>query len=495
MTSSPTTFDPALLQDEETMEMLQQVFEGLVQWTPDNKIAPALAQSWAVSKDGRTYTFKIRPNVKFQDGRPLTAQDVVYSLTRSLNPQIKSPDAMTYMNDIVGSDEFSSGKAPTLAGVKAVDPMTVAITIKKPKAYWICTLTYPTAYILSSAEASDTAPLTADNVAAGAGTGPFKLAQYLPDQKVNLVKNAAYWNGAPPLPGQQWIIEKDAGTRHDLYMSGKVDITDEQPGDWQHDLQDATLAPQVHFWPRAATSYIALNQGGYAAFHDVRVRQALAYATDKRKIVQVVMNGRAEVAQDFLPDGMPGFDKGFQGLGFDPARARALLAAAGYPGGKGLPPIPVSYSESNPASEKTVDLVRQMWGDTLGVQVKAVRTQWSVLLQKEDSGTLPAYSLAWVADYLDPQDFYSALFRSGATDNRTNYSNPKFDVLCDQADVEPDPILRASLYRRAGAILANDVPVIPLFYRPDPELVKPYVTGLDDCLMHHLPFTHVKLTQ
>ena len=135
--------------------MLQQVFEGLVQWSPDNKIVPCLAEKWDVSQDGLTYTFHLRPNVKFQDGSPVTASDVEYSMTRALDPKLGSPVALIYLGDIAGAKELNAGKATDLKGVKVVDPQTVAITITKPKAYWIYTLTYPTGYVVSKAEAQD----------------------------------------------------------------------------------------------------------------------------------------------------------------------------------------------------------------------------------------------------------------------------------------------------------------------------------------------------
>ena len=212
MTASPTTFDPAMVQDGTTIDMLQNIFEGLVQWTPDNKLAPCLADSWSVSPDGLTYTFHIRPGVKFQDGNPVTAQDVYYSMHRALDPKLASPVAITYMKDIKGAAEEQSGKAKELEGVKVIDPQTVAITILKPKAYWIYTLTYPTAYVVSKAEADRAVgQMTDAETAAGAGTGPFQLKQYDKDSRVLLGANLHYWDGAPKIAGQERPIVTNAG--------------------------------------------------------------------------------------------------------------------------------------------------------------------------------------------------------------------------------------------------------------------------------------------
>ena len=493
MNDSPTTFDPAMVQDGMTIDMLQQVFEGLVMWTPENRVAPALAESWDVSKDGRTYTFHLRSGVKFQDGNPVTADDVVYSLTRSLNPNLKSPVALTYLGDIVGSDDYYNGKATSVSGLKSVDPSTVAITIKNPKAYWIYTMTYPTAYIVSKAEADKAGGEMKNADIVGAGSGAFKFVSYTPDQKVELTSNAQYWGGAPKIDGQELLIVRDAGTRHSLYEDGKLDIVDESVADSQADGANPDTAKQIKYWKRAATWYINLNEKTVPAFKDVRVRQALAYATDKATIAKVSYGGHVDVAEDILPEGIPGYDPSFKGIPYDPAKGRALLAAAGFPGGKGFPSLTLNYRQSDPAIENAADKIRQMWSDNLGITVQPQRTQWGVLIQDENKGILQSWYIRWSADYLDPQDYYSVLLHTGATENHAFYSNTNFDKLCDTADVDQDAAHRAATYRQAARIVADEVPVIPLLYQTDTELVKPNVQGIDDSLMGHLPYKHVSL--
>ena len=492
--TSPTTFDPAMVQDGDTIDLLQQVFEGLVQWSPDNKVVPCLAQKWDISPDGLTYTFHLRPNVKFQDGNLVSASDVVYSMRRALDPKLGSPVALNYLGDIAGAKEVSSGKATALSGVKVLDPQTVAITITKPKAYWIYTLTYPTGYVVSKAEARDGVPMAAEDVAKGAGTGPFKVTRYQRDSKVTLAANAAYWDGAPKLAGIERPVVIEANTRHDMYVRGDIDMLQfVSPGDLDNDSQDPVLKSQVRLFPRAATYYIGLNGKAFPAFKDVRVRQALAYATDKQKIVQVVFAGRRDVAEDILAKGIPGFDPVFKGLPYDPAKAKALLAAAGHPNGAGIPPIPLFYRQSEPALQKTVSLVQQMWGDTLGLKVQANVTEWGSLLDRENKNALECYHIRWAADYLDPQDYYSVLLRTGSSENHVVYSSPPFDALCDAADVSQNPAARRALYRKAARIAADEVPMIPLYYQQDVELIKPYVSGIDDGLMGHLPYKHLVL--
>jgi oligopeptide transport system substrate-binding protein len=499
LVNSPTTFDPAMVEDGTTIDVLQNLFEGLVQWSPENKIVPCLAKSWDVSKDGLTYTFHLRPGVKFQDGNPVTAQDVYYSFHRSLDPAQKSEPAPIYMSDIVGAAELNKGQTKDLKGVKVIDPMTVAITITKPKAYWIYTLTYPTDYIISKAEGDKTpgVQMSAETIALGAGTGPFRLQAYAPDSKVTMTANTAYWDGAPKVAGIERPIITSADTRHAAYVHGDLDLLQYlQPGNLVSDQKDPSLKAQIQSFPRASTFYIGLNQTAFPAFKDPRVRQALAYATDKKLIVQRVFQGQRDVAQDILPEGIPGGDPKFQGLPYDPAKAQALLAAAGYPGGKGFPVVPMIYRNGYPELAATVALIGNMWQTNLGIKVQGAPEEYGKMLSEKDAGTLQCYHIRWAADYLDPQDYYTVLLHTKSPiypENTTGYSNPQYDALCDAADVGRDQSQRFALYRKAARIAADDVPLIPLYYQKDPELIKPYVHNIDDCLMGHLPYKHITL--
>jgi oligopeptide transport system substrate-binding protein len=492
LTTEPTTFDPAEVQDVPTADVLQNIYEGLVRWSPQNTVVPGVAASWTVSKDGKTYTFKIRPGIKFHSGKLVTADDVVYSLSRGFNPKLSSPVAMTYLGDIVGAADVASGKTITLAGVKALDTATVAITIGKPKAYWIDVLTYPTAYILNK-DAVNKDPNGAVTDQNEDGTGPFTLTSYVHGEAVDLKAYPNYWAGPPKIAGIHWPIILDANTRHELYTTGQLDIVDLSAGMVSNDENDPVLSKQVVFFPRATTEYLYLNLKTYAPFADKRVRQAFAYATDKAKIVTVVYQNHCKVANDILPAGIFGYDPNFQSLPFDPAKAKRLLSEAGYPGGVGLPALPIFYAESHPNVEKTVDELRQMYSENLGVTIELRRTEFATLLQQEDNNVLPALVLGWSADYLDPQDFYSLLLHTGSPQDHTGYSNRRYDALCDAADAEQNQTKRLALYRQAATIAAKDVPVIPLYYQQDPELVKPYVHNLQDSLMRHLPFENLVL--
>jgi len=489
-----TTFDPAMCQDVETNQVLMNAYEGLVQYSSDNKVVPCLADKWTVSKDGLVYTFHLRPGATFQNGMPVTASDVAYTLRRALDPKLASPVAVQYLGDIAGANDVYGGKAADLQGVKVIDPQTVAITITSPKAYWLATLTYPTAWIVCKAiaEKRGTASLTSDDAIAGAGTGAFHVTLFHKDQEVDMEPNAHYWDGPPKVHLAEHVI-LDPNTRHSEFVNGQLDLMRKLTiGDMVTDKADARIKTAVKVWPRAGMYYIALNQNVYKAFNDVRVRQAFAYATDKKKLADVVTGGVYPIAYDLLPTGIPGTDPNFRGLPYDPAKGKQLLAAAGYPNGKGLPPLDIMGNEKDPLTQKTIDLLRQMYAQNLGVTINEHQMEFGALIAGEDNNkTLPSYYLGWYADYLDPQDFYSMLLSSKSSANHTGYANPKFDTLCAQADVEQNATRRMALYRQAAQIAGNDVPRIPLYIGVDPELVSPHVHGIEDCLMGHLPFKHV----
>lgn len=498
METSPVSFDGGVIQDVDTAQLLQQVYEGLVQISPENKLVPCLAESWTVSADGKTYTFHLRPGVKFQNGQPVTADDVAYSLARPLRPALGSPVALTYLGNIVGAQAVAAGKAQSLAGVKVLDAHAVSVSIVQPQPYWIDTLTYPTAWIVckSAVSALGDRRIGADDLMQGLATGPFRLTGYQQDHEVDLAANNSYWAGAPKIAGQKHLIVKDAGTRHALFVSGQLDIMGgEEFGDLRADKTNPTLKNDIQITPTASTMYLNCNENVYAPFKDVRVRQALAYATDKEKIRQRATEGAWTIANTLLPPGIFGSDPNYKGMPFDLAKAKTLLAQAGYPGGKGLPPLRIYYNEKTVYTRTTVDLLRQMY-QAIGVTVQAQPMEWGALLSAiNKNNTVPSSCLAWVADYLDPQDFYSLLLTSSSPENHNGYKNPQLDALCAQADIEPDHEKRILLYQKIGVIATEDASRIPLLHESSVNLVQPYVKGIQNTLMGTLPYKNVSLAR
>ena len=484
--AEPTTLDPALVEDGWTIELMMQVFEGLVQWSTDNTLIPALATEWSVSEDGRTYTFKIREGVKFHNGQKLTAEDFVFSINRCLRPALKSSIARTYLGDLVGAADVMDGKAETCAGVEAPDPYTLKLTIREPQAYFLAKLTYPTYYAVCR-QAVGGIDVRIEHDDGFVGTGPFRLKEWRPATSILLEANQDYWDGPPKLGQVVRRIVIDPGSRHAMFETGELDIVDVSMADYRADVKDPKLAPLMRTFKRPAVFYLALNQDAFPPFRDKRVRQAFAHATDRQAVVDTVFLGLPQPAQGYVPNGVPGHDPNFKGLENDPERARRLLADAGYPGGRGFPPVELFVRASSPDLRRTCAVVAEDLNKNLGIKVAIRELEWGVFLAQRNQGKMPFYFLRWSADYLDPQNFLSLMLHSQAQENTLGYSNPEFDRLCDQADVLRDQEERFKLYRQAEAIAVDDCPWIPLYFQVDIELWNPRLRGVEDCLMGHLP--------
>jgi len=493
LTTEPTTFDPVLVRDGPTIDMLFHVFEGLVQWDENNRLQPNLAESWEISNGGRTYTFRLKQGVKFHNGREVTAEDFKYSIERACDPELASPVSATYLNDIVGALDKLKRRATEVKGVEVVDKYTLRITIDHPKAYFLAKLTYPTAYVVCrEAIEQDGDEVNGRrlriNERCAIGTGPFKVSQYSPGSKVVLTANKDYHGGAPKLDGIERPIVLDASTRHAMYERGDLDIVDVQKGDLLRDQQDPVLSKELRTFDRAAVFYLGLNQNVFQPFKDRRVRLALAYATDKDAIVKVALMGVPQKANGIIPPGVLGHDPDFAGIPYDPEKARQLLAEAGYPGGRGFPTLTLTFREKTPDLRRTAEMIKEQYRKELGINVELREMEWGAFLDALDRKELPFIHLRWAADYLDAQNFLSVMLRTGAPENVVGYSNPRFDALCDRADREQDEQKRIELYREAERLaVTEDVPWITLYFQRDVELIKPYVKGIRDSLMGHLP--------
>jgi len=491
--TNPTQLDPAAVEDGDTIDLLMQIFEGLVQWNEHNEIVPNIAKSWDISPDGRTYTFHLRDDVRFHNGRPVTAEDFVYSITRALLPATKSGTASTYLNDIVGAQEVLAGKCTVLSGVQALDSHTLRIRLAHRTPYFLGKLTYPTAYVVCR-EAIEANGGRFDERTM-IGTGPFKLVSYQPGYAVVLSANPNYHGGRPLLAGIRRPILPDSTARQTAYESGETDITDVQLGDLDRIRQDPELRQQLHEYARPAIWYLALNQQAFPPFRDRRVRRAFAYAIDKDEVIRIALKGTVQKAAGIIPPGIPGYDPAYRGLEYNPRKAQQLLAQAGYPGGKGFPKLVISYRQGYKQIEDAVLVMREDLKRNLGIDVSTQQVEWAQFLTQRANGSMACYHLRWMADYLDPQDFLSLMLHTGAKENTLGYSNPEFDRLCDRADVEADPNKRIRLYRKAERIAVEDAPWVCLYFQHDLELQKPYVNGIRDCLMGHLPRTTVTVTR
>ena len=466
--SNPREYDPATTHG--TGDKL--VFSGLVAFDPHLNLIPDLAQTWSVSSDGLTYVFTLRSNATFHDGRPVTAQDVIYSWERAADPKTQSDTVLTYLGDILGVQEMHTGKADHISGLRALDDHHLQVRIDAAKPYFLLKLTYPTAFVVDQ-----------NNVESGPnwiyqpnGTGPYKLVQWKRGQQIVYQAYTGFYLGQPGLP--YVVINLYAGVPTALYESGSVDMAGVDLYSVDRFLDPTEpLHQELYTGVDLCTGYVVFDTTR-PPFDDVKVRQAFTEAFDRQKYIDVVMQGHALPAVGAYPPGLPGFNTSLRGLPFDPQAARQLLAESRYGGAAGLPPI--VYTDAGYGSSVSPDVaaMAQMWKQYLGVTITIQNIEPNFFLDQTYAGHHgQIFGGGWCADYPDPENFADVLFHTGSQQNNGGYSDPSLDTLLESARVEQDVDKRMQMYQQAEQIIVNDAPVLFTVHSLSYMLVKPYMKG------------------
>ena len=473
--SDPPTLDPHLTGDTTSAGVVAEVFSGLVTLDTDLKLVPDIAESWTI-EDGTVYTFKLRANAKFHNGKPVTAQDFKWSLERAAAPDTASPVADTYLNDILGAEKYFDGEADEIVGLKVIDDHTLEITTDAPKAYFLAKLTYPTANVLDRevVEAGGRSWWIDNPV----GTGPFKLSEYRIGERIVLERNEDYYRD---LAGVETIVMNLAGGQAmAMYENDEIEITGVGLYDLERVLdpneplnKELVVAP-----PGFSVSYIGFN-ASMAPFDDVKFRQALNHAVDKQLIATGVLSELVEPAYSILPPGFPGYTENIVGLQFDPDLARKLLSESKYPDAESRPRIVVTVPGTGGTIGLDLEVVLEMWKQELGVEVEIQQVEWATYLEDLDAKKFQAYAgLGWEADYPDPQDFLDILFHSESSINHGDFKNAEIDAILEEARVEADINKRIALYHQAEQMIVDAAPWVPMWFTGDRyALVKDYVEG------------------
>ncbi|MFC2008171.1 peptide ABC transporter substrate-binding protein [Chloroflexota bacterium] len=467
----PYTLDPAVSSEMTSHEYIMQLFSGLVRPGDNLEPAPDIAQRWQVSDDGRTYTFYLRQDVRFHDGREVRARDFKYSWERACAPETGSLTAATYLGDIVGVNEVLAGETREISGIKVVDDFTLQVTIDAPKSYFLSKLTYPTAFVVDKA-----------SVASGPewwhqpnGTGPFRLRQWEQNKLLLLERNELYYEELAKVDSVAFHLW--GGVPMNMYETGAIDVADvysyyidrvrDKAGPF---YQELTMIPEL------SLSYIGFNSAK-PPFDDVNIRRAFSQAIDKDKLVSLVFRGIVQRADGILPPGMPGYNEGLSGLDFNIAKAKALIASSSYGDASRLPPITITTMGWGGLISPGLEAIIHEWQQNLGVEVKVRQLEPQRYLYHLKQEKDHMFFLGWVADYPHPQDFLDVLFHTGADNNHGEYSNREVDSLLDMAGVEPDNEQSLALYQQAEQKLVEDAACLPLWFGQNHILIKPYVKG------------------
>ncbi|MCE2405490.1 MAG: peptide ABC transporter substrate-binding protein [Dehalococcoidia bacterium] len=470
--ADPPTLDPHLTTDATSAVIIVEVFGGLVTISPDLQIVPDLA-TWDVTPDGTVYTFRIREDAKFHDGKPVTALDVKWSMERAADPATASPVVDQYLGDIVGVKEKLEGEAAEISGVRVLDQQTLEITIDAAKSYFLAKLTYPTAFVLDRENVESSRRWFREPN----GTGPFRLTEYTPGERMILTKNELYHLGPPMLERVRFILS--GGTSMLMYENDEIHIAGVGLADLDRVLDPSNpLNTELHRAPpRFSTDYIGMNVTE-PPFDDPKVRQALNYAIDKELIASEIMAGLVVPANGILPRDFPAYNAGLAGYEYNPEKARQLLKESKY--GDDMEQFPRIILTTAGSFGSSVDLdmevILEMWKQNLGIEVLVQQTEFATYLQDLNKRRFQMFQIGWIADYPDPENFLDILFHSESSNNHTGFSNDEADRLLELARVEPDQAARYELYRQAEEVIMAEAPWVPLWYSGEQYvLLKPSV--------------------
>jgi oligopeptide transport system substrate-binding protein len=464
----PLFLDPAVAQDAGSALYIVEIFSGLERLDKDLKIQPDLAESYELSPDGLTYTFHLNKKATFQDGRPVSADDVKYSFERALNPDTGSVTAENFLGDIVGAKDVSRGRATAISGLKVVDDTTVAITLDAPKPYFLYKLTYPTAFLVDQRQIQSNPKRWTQKPN---GTGPYKLKEWSLGVRIVLEAYTNHYLGPPKLNTIRFDLS--GGSSLVAYEDGQIDVTGVGLDDLDR-VQDPNdkLHAEYQTTPRQSIDYIGFNTN-VPPFDDPKVRQAFAMAVDRQKIAEVVLKGAIPVATGILAPGVPGYTPDDKTYPYDPDAAKKLLAESKYAGN--LPPITLAETGAGATVGPTEEAIIQFWKDNLGVDVKIQQAESATFFNDIDQGRYQMFHLGWIMDYPDPEDVLDVLFYSKSKQNNSRYSDPVVDQKLEAARTEQDTEKRLALYQDVEKKLIGDAAWIPMFFDTTHALVKPYV--------------------
>ncbi|HYF47845.1 MAG TPA: ABC transporter substrate-binding protein [Planctomycetota bacterium] len=487
--TEPKTLDPIGITDTISDGVARKVHCGLVRLEKDASGTlvprPDVAEKFDVSPDGKLYTFELRKGVKFHNGREVKAEDAVYSLRRLLSSESKRPDWIKPF--VVGSEEYykDNSKADGL-GIKATGEYTLTIELSQPFPPFIQHLCTSNCVVVpKEAVENKDKPFARNPV----GVGPFRLTEWRNNEVLVFKRNEDYFRGRPKLAEMRFFIVKEPGTRMAKFFGGELDAAD-IPNGRVKEAREKAGDENIFEYMTFRTNYIGIGMpnGKFADKEDLKpfgtekkLRQALAYALDREYLCNTVLEGRAVPAKGVLPPSFPGFKEGRPGWPKDIAKAKALLADAGFPDGKGLPTLTLLHRND----ENTKQIVQAMMNDfeKIGVNVELQAREWNRFLEDVDSKPWQAFVLGWVADYPDPDNFLYVLFHSnnwGGNGNHTWYKNEKVDELTTKARSLLEMKDRAPLYQQAEDIIVDECPWIITYHVRNVILLRKNVTGIRD---------------
>lgn len=484
--AEPEYLDPGMMSGDIESNLAHALFEGLTEYDPkDLHPVPGVAERWEISPDGRGYTFFLRKNAQWSDGKPVTAHDFVYTWERVLNPKTAAKYAFILFY-LKNGKAYNDGTLtdPTQLGFKALDDLTLQVTLEHPTPYFLQLTSYYTyrpvpKWVVEAHGPRWTRP------AHMVSNGAFVLKSWVPHKEIVVVKNPTYWDAAHmKLAGIRFLPIDDLETGLKLYEAGQSDYMKEPP---TTKLPALMGRPDLVRAPFLATYLYRINVTK-PPLNDVRVRRALALAIDRKTLAEKYLQNTKLPWASMVPAGLHGYTPA-PGPDFNPTEAKRLLGEAGYTDPTTFPPITILYNTQE-THKLIAEVIQQMWRQHLGIQVGMHNEEWKSYLKDMQQLNYQIARYGWIADYPDPNSFLE-LFLSYSGENMTGWSNPEFDRLLEAAKAEADPSKRLHLLHQAETTFLHDLPAMPIYTYIRWYLLRPTVKGFYPTLQDIHPFKYV----
>ena len=480
--ADPRTIDPVLNNAVDGSNVIYNLFEGLVHIGFDDAPEAGCAEKWEVSENGMSWTFHLRPGLKWSDGAPMTAEHFRYGFLRAIDPANASPYA--HLGFFIKNGEaFFNGKAKAEdVGLVAVDDVTFRIDLEYQTPLMLDYLSYHIFYpARADVVEKDPRGWTA-NPETALCNGPFMLSEWKHNSEMILTKNPNYWDADNvKIDKVRMVMITDSNTALAAFKAGKIDLLDRIPPQMTPQLIQSGEAKVA---PTLGTSFSVFNVAR-APFDNPKVRRAFALAIDRTAMVEKVAMGGQKPAVAFIPYGIPGVgaDKDFRAEGkaflperADPEAAKKLLAEAGYPDGKGFPKVAYKYNLSS-TNKAIAEALQAMWKQNLGVEVGLANEEWKVFIDTRMQKNFDIARHAYLVDFFDAGSLLE-LWMTGFPENVANYSNAEYDALMKDSLKQMDRSKRMENMHKAEEILMRDLPVLPLYFYSTPYMQSARVKGV-----------------
>jgi oligopeptide transport system substrate-binding protein len=476
--AEPETLDPNKFEDAPSFNIMMDLYEGLTVEKQDNSIAPAAAESWDISKDGKTYTFHLRKDAKWSNGAPVTADDFVYSLRRTVDPKTGAHEPYL-VYPIKNAEAINKGKMPAESlGVKALDQYTLEINLEAVTPYFLQLLAEPTAFPVykPNVEKDGNKFTQPGNLVSN---GAYQLKEWVVNDHITLVRNPYYWDKAhTAIETVNYYPTPDTAAELKQYEAGQIDYTFMVSSDAYNQLKQH-YPSELKATPWATTFYYMYNLKRSTFKGHPELREALSMVIDREAIAKDVVH-MAIPQYHLVPESVNGVDTSqvpewaHWPMEKRIAAAKKLYAQAGY--SKNNPLKIIVLAKNSDEVKKVWVAIQSMWQDALGVQVDLRLEEWKSFLSDFIHSQFDIASVTWIADYNDPFAFLSLMICHNSQ-NVEQYCNPQYDQLVNEANQTLDDSKREALYNQASQIAMQDYPRVAVFQFANAHLVKSYVGG------------------